>query len=841
MVVEQAVFGEEHGGHALLNKSMVDTSTLASLVWRTDLPGAAPSGVAWNPFLSGFPHGQYYVLQRSFPDISASRGGMVLTHALLVPIEDISEVPDLRCLTAKLMQINDSRSAALEPIMLEITKDQRALQTSNELPYGTLAMANALVSAVKSPVVWVGQKGFEEAVFSVWVRLWPAMRRNFSFRLSFSPQDCQDLPPTVVSTPSPLKSRWSGYTLIDLTEKGPDVDASNLLLETSLAADLKMFADEISAKVNSFQDLQLIDSCRKYRNLTDPTADERLAFVRLLGRLSAAPDSGASIKARAIKQLTAAIRAMDSTEIGSLRNLDLSAFSQRDAIWDAIAEWMERHAVSSASSDEKLRRMLQLAVSTQSRWSGALLEGFDKAANNKNDGLGANLWSWWLADQSLVDGLFPRLPADASMEGVLLRTSAENIPVTVATLLIGHSALRKWIRLHGMVVGKIYDANHAIDLQLQVDQGPQYLDGLRLAVQAASSEDLILATIARKEPRLVNLSAERIANRPSLCAGFDAQDSTWLELLVAASKSNPEIWKALPKGRSLMYELLDNILAGAKNVHTALLSYLATTPLADIVAYPRRSEVWQKLPKEVAPSILTATAEGWRREILKDTNFNLGVEPTLEAIVLREPEVSRFLRERIPNQLATAISLFSRFTSLSERQFDQWLVAVLREVHSLDVYDSVSIGQLVSKRKWQSVALRLSNDLKNYGRRDLRPALRECKNLLSFRERWGLYRAGSLDASQISSEEQWEALTHAVLDLYPSGPRENKIWSRSGGTESVLHVGGTGGSQWQEAIRLLRLGGGGQITGAMLLREMAKDFSGNEQLQWLLRQSEFAR
>ena len=76
------------GGHAL-REATGDRQLAAEFASRLDLPDTAPSGVVWSPFTSGFPHADRYVLARTFLDPQATRGGMVLSHALIISLEDI--------------------------------------------------------------------------------------------------------------------------------------------------------------------------------------------------------------------------------------------------------------------------------------------------------------------------------------------------------------------------------------------------------------------------------------------------------------------------------------------------------------------------------------------------------------------------------------------------------------------------------------------------------------------------------------------------------------------------------------------------------------------------------
>jgi nucleoside phosphorylase len=81
-------------------------------------------------------------------------------------------------------------------------------------------------------------------------------------------------------------------------------------------------------------------------------------------------------------------------------------------------------------------------------------------------------------------------------------------------------------------------------------------------------------------------------------------------------------------------------------------------------------------------------------------------------------------------------------------------------------------------------------------------------------------------------DSQKNELYRIAIELYPTGPTQTKIWSRSGGDLSFLFVGQSGRDAWYDAIeQLARGGGGGTITPQHLVAEMLKDFSRPDLLQ----------
>lgn len=55
--------------------------------------------------------------------------------------------------------------------------------------------AEAFASSARLPIVRAGHVGFDQLVMAVWGQLLPEMRRNFAFRLSFSPNISWKSPP----------------------------------------------------------------------------------------------------------------------------------------------------------------------------------------------------------------------------------------------------------------------------------------------------------------------------------------------------------------------------------------------------------------------------------------------------------------------------------------------------------------------------------------------------------------------------------------------------------------------------------------------------------------------
>ena len=78
-------------------------------------------------------------------------------------------------------------------------------------------------------------------------------------------------------------------------------------------------------------------------------------------------------------------------------------------------------------------------------------------------------------------------------------------------------------------------------------------------------------------------------------------------------------------------------------------------------------------------------------------------------------------------------------------------------------------------------------------------------------------------------------LTELAINLYKEGPEQRNIWERAGGDISKLTNHVSREENWQKAIDLLNLGGGGNsIKAYTLLEQMQEDYPNNKDLKTLV-------
>ena len=92
-----------------------------------------------------------------------------------------------------------------------------------------------------------------------------------------------------------------------------------------------------------------------------------------------------------------------------------------------------------------------------------------------------------------------------------------------------------------------------------------------------------------------------------------------------------------------------------------------------------------------------------------------------------------------------------------------------------------------------------------------------------------------LDFSEIATQPTREQkLVEIMCKLYPGGLRDNQIWLAAGGDLSLINLNQPGKGQWVEAIRALKLGGGGNVTIDKLIDTIAEEYGENKDVKEIL-------
>lgn len=817
MRVEQAVYGEIPGrGHGLRTSS-TNAPIAAAIASKLDLPDAVPQGVqAWSPFVRGFPIDDHYVLARTFLDSSASRGGMVLTHALIVSLDDMCEVGSLTALFGWLAPSATDCPGSVATLELDTVGSIHAPAAD------LIGTANALTAQGLAPVVRLGVEGFEHLVDSLWRNLWPALRRSFAFRLSFGPKDVVEQPtPTLVCTPEQLQARWTKHHIVKPDDQTPNSESAGILCGQRDVQPILALAKDLGREVHTLRELSRLE--RLHSLLSDGESfDDLLAAIRLADGISSQPKLGASIKGNLIDRFTTLIPGAGCKQLLLMRNLALSGFANTRSLWSAV-ELLVSNLGFAPADDSDLMEMVAASVDEELAlppWRAAVTAGLSTAARRDTPAISQAIWRWAEHSQAAFDAAIGTLPADAAVEQRLAGEVPRKLLVATPAALLSPLLKKRWLTAYGAVLASTLPPLDATGQQLKVDKDPDHSAGLRSALRFASPPQTLECTLAHKDLRLVGLCAELAATHPQILSNISCDDITEQEVWGAVIGKDSSLWSAPSNPIGVRDTVLAQLAEGLP-VDTGLLEALAQTPLADLSAAPGRARLWLLLPASQRDRYLQTTVAGWLDVAAKGTVM-IPPEAALEHAIMASSSLQSVL-ERSSVTVAARLSIVSALSSFPEDVFITWLNNLLSSVRILSQADSERLGTLVASRRWERAAKQLADQFADH-RPDLKPGLRLCAGLLNFYTRW------MLGISKPSAAEKWNAFEKEACELYPSGPDCDELWSRAGGMNSDLPGRlQNGATRWHTALNSIRYGG--RPNTHALLAVMRQDFPLNEKLR----------
>jgi GTPase-associated protein 1, N-terminal domain type 1/Effector-associated domain 1 len=815
MILQQAYFGEERGGHALLAAS--ERGRFAEdLASRLDLPDTAPRGVAWSPFLRGFPVENFYVLARTAPDHGASRAGMVFAHAVILRLDDAMRLDNLVPLL-RLLKIERTRNEPLGSI--EFTPNPPEIESAAPELY---PIVTGLLGRREPPVVLLGQEGFDQRIAQLWAHLWPAMRRGFAFRLSFSPQDLvDDTRPAVVCTPEALAARWSGFTLVEPTASGAQPSlAAAVLVGDEAGWPLRAFANDIETEIDSFRDLHLLERAFELAHAPTDRAEQLIAAARLIEHLSPVSTTGAVGKEPLLERLAQSLRSAAPGEVLQLRNLQLASFSNATLVWTALECWTAQTAwskIDDVNSMDVVADGTKLATSP-STWQRAVQLGLATALGRPEAGLWEAVWRWAMVRPVVVASLFAALP-DERYDLPLSKAVPIHMPNDMADQILPQLIENRWLYTHATVAAAAYPPLEAVRRQLAVESNAP-LERISLAIRGASLSQLLTIAVQLKDERLIELAGSAVASHPTLLGSLDFGEIVEQRIWALALRVNPGVWKYPPDSPIVVISLMTSLIDG-HFVAPELIDTLSRTPLAAIEEFSRRSELWRHLPAGSRGRFLAATADAWLNRFAEGLALQ-APEPELEQAILQSSQINSLLETCIPGRIAVGARLFLA-VPISDQRFIQWVRAILDRVRLLGDDTAELLGRVVLQRNSHFAA---SEFVRLYSRRtDLRPALRLCYHLLSLWDRLRLHIV------PLTEEDKWQLFEDTAVNLYEQGPDEGDLWSRAGGHNADLLRNATARVRWHDAVRRMRAGAG--TTQERLLDTMLEDYPRNDELQFL--------
>ncbi|WP_272685715.1 MULTISPECIES: GAP1-N1 domain-containing protein [Providencia] len=815
MKIEKAIFGQVGQGHGLRRCSS-NTEFFRKISQWLDLPDVVPAGVDFSPYISGFPFENKYILARSFIDINASRSGMMVVYTVAIDLNDISKFDNLNNL--------------IELLPIEPGNDDVFIASCNlcqfneievELPNGlNNNVIELLVDRKDGPLIHVGLDNFENLVCQIWFKLWPYMRENFSFRLSVSPKDCVETTvPHLVCIPTSLLSRWNNYKVIK-EFSAPDSPSSAIKAFNAGYSEFERFCEIFGIEMKKPSMVGLLSEAKsKYQSIPF-TFNDCISLIKFLEVLSPSNIKGREAKNILVTQCAELVTESDIADVLKLRNLNGIGFGDLNVIWEAISSKLSCCKYLEAD-DSDFIKIIQIALfdnNAVSGWVNSVNAGILAAISSLNPSVFVAIWRWVKFDVSVLSGLVDRLEVNDSIECLIAENTPKDLSNSIVEQLVNVFSNKKLLILHGTVLALYFSAKEAFKKQLKIDTNVEYVKGLNTIATNVDQSQLLSCCLYLNDARLIDIVVNRAAINPSILESVSITSNISLLIWARALKLNPELWNAPLEAQKIFFSLLDKILITGCHDYEVLLNLLSTSPMADLCDYQSVNKIWSVFDEPTRLNYLNATAKGWYRKAL-NLNF-VKLDDVLERAVY---QLDGLIDEMTIDSMSFCegvIGIFNQINLFTEVDFKKWLEAWFIHQTSQQKYNSKAIGEIIKDKNWKMVAKFVLEKSEIFSSNA--PLILEyCKSILPLQDRWRV--------CDCTDEEKWNFLTTILIELYPSGPDENDILSRSGGNSWDIYYLGSGYDRWRRTIEKIKKGAKPNVDD--LLREVIDDFPNNEKIE----------
>ena len=817
---EEIMVGERGRAHDVLASSLPD-DIARSLAHHLDLPGQLPPGFELVNYVSGFPHGDRYVVARTSLDASAARQGMVFSHALVTDLGAIGELVDIAAVFKRL--------EGVRPEALFTSKTMVKASESEIRARPSPALCDMLSTDSDRPVVIGDPLALEEVISALWPRLLPGMRREMRFRLSFGPEENDIANFHIVAVPRVTVTRWPVARVIDL-KQGPEIPktAAGRFLSGEFKGDLSAFLDELSTNCETFETLGLASRALELSSVA-PAFETTLAALRLIGSLQPDPGKGVTVKAPLLGQLANRPGPSSVQEFLALRNLDLAPFQEKCAFLDKISEQFDRLFETDPGSDQ-LSPIVQSAFDPSQSTDG--WRNACRTALGRLSAVGAVRVAplvWMMLSKHPDVGLFllEQIASVDSMDHAMASCLDEarqpdNSNLSDALISVG------FVKAETAILINRHDGDLAEALKEACERDRhRYGDGaVEYILGLMKPTGLMTAALAVDDQIVTSAAATAVASAPTLLAELSLRRPQVQKVWIEALKLDDGAWRIRPNVSALRNDVFDSLLRDA--LASDLLEHLVLSPLGNVLGYARRAEVWRALPDRCRDVSLASTAEAWARSLPECVSQADYLDPEHElAITLSSPKMQQEMKAALERlAFEDLLNVFTGNAHLSDTLFAEVFATFYRSNRHPSGGGLDRAARLVTTRDWRNLT---HSFLMRYGMTDdLRGFFHICADHLDW---WDRIRH---EISRPSTSELDDFFIETACELYPSGPLDNEIWARAGGNPSQLDVSGTGQWQWGAAIRKIR--NGNRVRAPSLIAAMHDDYPLNNRLEYLDRE-----
>ena len=696
-----ALYGNRDGSHQLLQTDLHNHDPiLGELRFLVDRPaGHVGAEVLWSPYWGCSPLGSWWVLWRGVEDPHAPRKNMVTSSAVLISQDAVASLN------------------TLTQLILHLGTDTPPPATA---PPG--AVADALAREDR-PVVVPGISSAPSLLLSLWPRLWPAARSQFSLRTLFGPEGLESGPlPDIVVVPTELRPRWRTHAVVETTAGHTDgIGSSWLSGQTSPELDrlLHTNSDRLPGSLSVLTRLHRIaHATAKLRRTTS-----RLTDALLIVRTAEALPFDLKLPPPDLDLLAAHLSEMCGATLEDIRTASLVTLRLiGDAVQSvevATSRWIRDNLPSAPDEDALWILKQQAGHHHAAWWRRAVQSGLADALADPTSGWSTALWRWWTVNHEAVTWTQSFFSSGSRVEASLLGFCPVELEPDTRSSLMSLCAAQQWPRLLAHLIRSSYPLHESVRMLREAVAVPE--SGLDVLLEPFAADEVVQAAAASTWRPLVDRAADLTVNDPALLANVHDHASGGLLLVAAHLKAGGRRWAGM-LSIAFVHRVFD-ACNGADEAGLRIADHIAGDAGVAALEYANAEHLWLALGPRSREALLTATATAWLEAYVARGGTTKPVGVLAEAIHSR----ARLFFDSGP--VGPVINFLKLFDEISESQVTEWL---LNGVFQWQPSDTKRLGGLLVQRGWAEATRALKCSWKD----ELRAVAWHARSLLGYWDRF---------------------------------------------------------------------------------------------------------
>lgn len=816
---------DEKQGWGLLKSTLPDLNLSKQLAFRTDLHDQA-GGVSWESTIRGFLYNDHFLIMKTFPDKSPFvRKGRAFSHVLVVSKEHLELLTEIAFILNLLpRQIN--KSALIDPITIKIQVNNNKHPKGFQNRFNKAINGFANANNYNNTIVWIGDENYEIAISKFWQFLTSKEKEQLNFGIYFNVDAIPNEKLNFITIPENIESKFvnrgfctirktDAYNLTEISEQllAGDSNARERISKFQSAIEASNFSREAIYKVaivlNTFETIDSINDLKKINTLS-----------HVIAQYSPDRSKGVRFKEILINKICNLTESCDVSDLHLIKTFKIGSFSDGEGLLRrSVSNWLTSFLFSKDKTDSinfgLLFKQLQ-DIKIRNWWSDEIEDKLRVFLIKSNINNVSVIYDWINFDISILEYIQSFIDISKESETYFLAQLDKGNKVHFKSLL-AFSLEKKWLRFHAKLMILEFPFEKAITQQLLVDNQQDHNDGLIIITEKTEPGNIIQFSINNEDDRLMNICGELCVVNPFLFENIDVTNYNWQKIWLNAINQGNHLTDGILSPKETIFKFFDTIIDNNK-YNEDLLKILSESEYGNILHYPKRSNLWSRLPSFIKKNFLDKTSSSLLEKLSNGSAYKVPEDSELSEHILSNG-ISDFLYFNRNNIKAT-LPIFNTFNQLSESLLKDYISNYSAPI---DVIEATQVGKLVLSRNFSSVASVINK--KSTHSNNWEYALAECHLLLDFFSKAKLSISGRLSSVIITSEQWWQGAEDIIVDLYSNGNSIHTIWKKSGGKESDILVYGTAQDLWRDLLSRIRKGEFGHIAMNSLLKEIDKQYS----------------